>query len=72
MKVTVCDECDERIPDAKKMLEPQSDSPKPPYSVMLDVRVIDGATKTSVDLCWACFDRMRTYNAPTPQSMVDV
>ena len=58
MKITVCDECDARIEDPALTFNMGDE--KPPYVVQLLVRVVDGSTKTSVDLCWECFDRLRS------------
>jgi len=57
MKITVCDECDGRIDDPALTLNMEGE--QPPYVVELLVRVMDGSTKTKVDLCWECFDKLR-------------
>ena len=69
MRVIVCDECDGRITDQKLTFESGNDlgvseglTPLPPYEVALSVRAIEGSTKTSVDLCWDCFDRLREHH----------
>ena len=61
MRVVVCDECDARITDQKLTFESDNETPLPPYEVALSVRAIEGSTKTSVDLCWDCFDRLREH-----------
>ena len=61
MRVIVCDECDGRITDQKLTFESDNETPLPPYEVALSVRTIEGSTKTSVDLCWDCFDRLREH-----------
>jgi hypothetical protein len=59
MKVTVCDNCGERIDNPELVLTPEGDEPKPDFSVHLNVRILDGSTKTPSDLCWDCIDLLR-------------
>lgn len=61
MRVVICDECEGRInsDDRELTLEGSNETPQPPYEVSLSVRTLQGSTKTSLDLCWSCFDWMR-------------